>query len=69
MKQFKDYLVILHNFQKRQKQMRITKAVSEQAAVRVANIKERMYGVHYDRYNATMCYQLDAQGNPIWNAN
>ena len=72
-KDFKDYLVILHNSQKRQKRRRIYKAASINAAVRVANIKERLYHdedrLYHDgsMYNATMCYELDSEGNPIWN--
>ena len=72
-KDFKDYLVILHNSQKREKRRRVYKAASIDAAVSVANIKERLYQeeerLYYggSMYNATMCYELDSEGNPIWN--
>ena len=63
---FKDYLVILHNFQKREKRRRVYKAASFNAAVRVANLKERLYN-YGSGYTASNCYELDPEGNPLWN--
>ena len=65
MKVFNDYLVILHNHQKRDKQRRITKCVSKQAAAHVADIKERLEG---SLFKASLVYQLDEEGHPIWTA-
>ena len=60
---FNDYLVILHNHQKRDKRRRIRKCVSKQAAAQVADIKERIEG---SLFRASLVYVLDSEGNPQW---
>lgn len=62
-KMFDDYMVVLHDRQKRSKNRTITKCVSESAAVRVADVKERL---EKSFYRGSMVYPLDAEGKPIW---
>lgn len=65
MTDFKDYLVVLHSSRKQQKQRRITKCVSKSAAVRVADLKERIEQ-HREHFWSSLVYELDKNGRPIF---
>ena len=66
MKQFKHYQVTLHDRQKRTKIMKVRTCVSKSAALTVANYLDKMKDAPY-RYWASMAYELDANGLPIFN--
>ena len=66
MTRFKNYQVVLHDFQKHAKIMKVRTCVSPSAACRVATYLDNMKGSS-TRYVATSAYELDAKGIPIFN--
>ena len=66
MTRFKNYQVVLHDFQKHAKIMKVRTCVSPAAACRVATYLDNMKGSP-TRYVATSAYELDAKGVPIFN--
>ena len=66
MKQFKNYQVTLHDRQKHAKIMKVRTCVSKSAALTVANYLDKMNGAS-NPYWASMAYELDAKGLPIFN--
>lgn len=66
MNKFKNYQVVLHDFQKHAKVMKVRTCVSPAAACRVANYLDKMKDAPV-LFRATSAYELDAQGLPIFN--
>lgn len=64
MTKFNDYHVVLHNAQKYEKRRHITKCVSKDAAVRVANLLERIH--NNGKYWASLVYEVGENGKPIY---
>ena len=65
MRKFHDYQVTLHDTTKRSKVMKVKRCVSPSAACRVATYMERINN-SLSSFRATMAYQLDADGRPIY---
>ena len=64
-KQFHNYRVVLHNHFKQSKIRIIKKCVSKTAAVRVANLLEKMESAS-NYYWGTMAYELDSNGKVVY---
>ena len=65
MNKFKSYQVVLHDFQKHAKTMKVRTCVSPSAACRVATYLDNMKGAP-TRYVATSAYELDVNDLPIF---